>query len=231
MNIQPITKKNSLAPSSRSCQECNLQSVQSPMRGLIEIAALCFALLFSEQAFCQAGPVPSQRAGGRAKQATCVILKRTGTVDQVTSRVLSFGIRGKHFQYVEGELPEGYPFHDTLTEHDVRNLQVRGSEIVVLNSDFMPDELQQAREDCRAEIRTRTPIQADTAHIEIASNPPGTDIELDGKFIGSTPSSVKVASGEHTVKLTKNGYTTWERRVTALPGSMRISPELQPLAP
>jgi hypothetical protein len=153
-----------------------------------------------------------------------------GAVDQVASRVLSFGIHGKQFQYIEGKLPEGFLFHDKLTEHDVRNLQARGSEVIVLNSDYMPDELQQARGECRAETR-KTPIQADTARIEIASSPFGTDIELDGKFIGSTPSSVKVSPGEHTVKLTKIGYSPWERKITTTAGSVRISPELEPLLP
>ena len=134
----------------------------------------------------------------------------------------------KQFQYIEGKLPAGFSFHDKLSDHDVRNLQARGSEVIILSSDFMPDELRQAREECRAETR-RTSVQADTAQIEIAANPPGTDIVLDGKFIGSTPSSVRVSSGEHTVKLTKAGYATWERKIMTPPGSVRISPELQPL--
>ena len=33
----------------------------------------------------------------------------------------------------------------------------------------------------------------------------------------------------HTVKLTKNGYELWERKITTLAGSLTISPELEPL--
>ena len=32
----------------------------------------------------------------------CLILKRMGPADQITSHMYSFGIRGKQFQYVEG---------------------------------------------------------------------------------------------------------------------------------
>ena len=225
MNFQPVTRRHPLEPYSQS----NLQSVPCDMRRFIKIATLGVGLLFGVQSFCQARPVIPQTVG-HADQATCLILERMGAVDQVASRVLSFGIHGKQFQYIEGKLPEGFLFHDKLTEHDVRNLQAHGSEVIVLNSDYMPDDLQQARAECRAETR-KMPIQADTARIEIASSPFGTDIELDGKFIGSTPSSVKVSPGEHTVKLTKIGYSTWERKIMTHPGSVRISPELEPSLP
>jgi hypothetical protein len=106
-------------------------------------------------------------------------------VGQAASQVLSLGIRGKQFHYVEGRLPEGFSFQDKLSGRDVRDLQGRGSEIIILNSDYLPDELEQARAECRAETR-RMPLQATTAQIEISSAPQGSDIELDGKFIGST---------------------------------------------
>jgi len=199
------------------------------MRRFVKIATLCVSLLSAQQCFCQAGPVTPQ-SPGHADQAGCLVLKRLGALDQAASRVLTFGIHGKQYQYVEGKLPEGFRFRDKLTEQDVRNLQAHGSQIIILSSDFMPDELQQAREACLVEAR-KTPIQTDTARIEIASSPFGTDIELDGKFIGSTPSSVKVSPGEHTVKLTKIGYSTWERTITTPPGSVRISPELEPVLP
>jgi hypothetical protein len=139
------------------------------MRRFIKIATLGVGLLLGVQSFCQARPVIPQTVG-HADQATCLILERMGAVDQVASRVLSFGIHGKQFQYIEGKLPEGFLFHDKLTEHDVRNLQAHGSEVIVLNSDYMPDELQQARAECRTETR-KAPIQADTARIEIAFRP------------------------------------------------------------
>lgn len=198
------------------------------MRFLVAIATICLGLFTSEQAFGQgAVTVLSQSRAGHQSPATCLILERVGTVDKITSRVLSFGTHGKQFQYIEGKLPEGLSFHDKLTERDVSELQAHGSEVVIVNSDLMPDELQQARDYCRAE--TRKTVQASTAQIEIASTPSGSDIEVDGKFVGSTPSSVNLALGEHTVKLSKNGYAPWERKITTVAGSVRISPELEPM--
>ena len=194
------------------------------------IASLCLGLLFVAQSFCQSGAVIPQGGAGHAANASCVLLKRMGPADEVTSRLYSFGIRGKQFQYIEGKLPEGFPFHGRLTDHDVRNLQGRGAEVIVLEPHYTSEQLMRARADCRGETGA-TPNQADAAaQIEIASTPPGADIEIDGKFVGSTPSSVNVSSGEHTVKLTKSGYASWERRVTITSGSIRIAPDLEPAA-
>ena len=122
------------------------------MRHLVAIATLCLGLFAAEQALGQgAVSVLSEGGPGKTGPATCLILERVGTLDKVTSRLLSLGIHGKQFQYVEGKLPEGFPFHDRLTERDVSDLEARGSEVVIVNSDFMPDELQQARDYCRAE--------------------------------------------------------------------------------
>ncbi len=51
------------------------------------------------------------------------------------------------------------------------------------------------------------------ATLEISSTPPNADIEVDGNFIGNTPSSLGLASGEHTVKITKSGYKPWQRKI------------------
>ena len=205
------------------------KSSRRTMRYLVIITGLCLGFLATKQAFGQSlAALPQVEA--HADPATCLILERVGTADKVTSRVLSLGIHGKQFQYVEGKLPEGLSFHDRFTERDVRDLQARGSEVVIVSSDLMPDELQQARDYCRAET-SKAPAQASTAQVEICSTPSGSDIELDGEFVGSTPSSVNLSLGEHTVKLSKNGYATWEKRITTISGRVRISPDLQPVAP
>ena len=211
----------------------NLKQVTRRFVGIIILGAgilACAGMLAAEQSFGQATPVLRSGAAGLAGQTNCVILERMGAVGRVTSRVLSFGVHGSEFQFVEGNLPKGVTFHNKLTERDVRNLQADGSDVIILDSDYLPTALMEAREGClKAALKASPPAR--TAQIEIASSPAGSDIELDGKFVGSTPSLVKVPSGEHTVKLTKNGYAVWERTLTTLPGSVRISPDLQPLAP
>ena len=213
------------------------------------VAALLLELVLVGRPFAQSGAVTPQGGAGHATQSSCVILKRMGPADQVTSRLYSFGIRGKQFQYVEGKLPNGFPFHGRLTDHDVRNLQGRGTEVVVLNQDYTSDDLKQARIDCKGETG-RTPLQDDAqskpipspsasdnsvarkstvefAELDISSVPPNADIEIDGGFGGSTPSSIRVDAGEHAVRISKKGYAPWERKIRPTTGTMRIVAELE----
>lgn len=69
-----------------------------------------------------------------------------------------------------------------------------------------------------------------TASLTIKSNPAGADIEIDGNFVGNTPSSIEMQSGEHNVKLTKAGYQPWERKLKTTTGSINISSDLVPSA-
>jgi hypothetical protein len=219
------------------------------------LSVLC---LLTVKSIAQSGAVIPEGGAGHAAQASCVILKRMGPADQVTSRMYSFGIRGKQFQYVEGKLPEGFPFHGRLTDHDVRNLQGRGAEVIVIESHYTAEDLKQARADCRGETG-KTPNQAeaksalpkssmdDTAEspaaphspavveskvkLLIASVPEGADIEVDGNFVGNAPSEVQVADGEHTVIVKKIGFKDWERQLKVSAGSnVRLDAELEKTA-
>jgi len=58
------------------------------------------------------------------------------------------------------------------------------------------------------------PAAAEPSTIVIKSTPDGADITVDGKFIGSTPSTLKLAIGEHTVTIEKSGFKTWARTMT-----------------
>src|SRR5580658_2955497 len=126
----------------------------------IRIASFLLASLLGKQSLAQSGAVIPQGGVGHATEAGCVILKRMGPADQLTSHMYSFGIRGKQCQYVEGKLPNGFPCHGRLTDHDVRNLQGRGAEVIVLNSSYTSEELMQARKDCKLETG-KTPLQTD----------------------------------------------------------------------
>lgn len=63
--------------------------------------------------------------------------------------------------------------------------------------------------------------------LDISSTPPGAEIELDGSFIGSTPSSITTSAGDHTAKITKKGYAPWERKIKTTGGRVSIVAELE----
>jgi len=67
--------------------------------------------------------------------------------------------------------------------------------------------------------------------LDVASNPAGADIEIDGSFAGNTPSTINVEPGEHNVKISKKGFQTWERKLKITGGSVKVAPELEPETP
>jgi hypothetical protein len=63
-----------------------------------------------------------------------------------------------------------------------------------------------------AQARTAsTATAAQQTAVSILSTPGAADVEVDGKFVGNTPATLTLANGEHTVKVSKNGYKPWER--------------------
>jgi hypothetical protein len=67
-----------------------------------------------------------------------------------------------------------------------------------------------------------------SAKLQIESSPPGADIEVDGSFVGNTPSDVLVAEGDHTVVIKKTGFKNWERKLKSSAGSsVHIGAELE----
>jgi len=63
--------------------------------------------------------------------------------------------------------------------------------------------------------------------IAVTSNPSGADIELDGTFVGNTPSTIGVSAGDHTIDVQKAGYTTWERKIKVTSGKISLDAELE----
>lgn len=63
--------------------------------------------------------------------------------------------------------------------------------------------------------------------ISVSSIPGNADIEVDGSFVGSTPSVINVDPGEHSVVVKKVGYKDWERKLKVTGGSVNVSAELE----
>jgi PEGA domain len=57
------------------------------------------------------------------------------------------------------------------------------------------------------------------AIIALVSAPVGADINVDEAFVGSTPATLKLKPGKHTIKVSMAGYKDWSREMTVLSGS------------
>ena len=65
------------------------------------------------------------------------------------------------------------------------------------------------------------------ARVAVDSSVAGADIEVDGNFVGSTPSTVNVAPGQHTFVVKKKGYVDWSRSMMVSGNGAHLSAELE----
>src|SRR5277367_1450008 len=61
--------------------------------------------------------------------------------------------------------------------------------------------------------------QVPDGSVMIASDPPGAEIYVDGKFVGQTPSTIHLASGSHRVEVKSQGKQSWARDLEVLKDS------------
>ncbi len=66
-----------------------------------------------------------------------------------------------------------------------------------------------------------------TSQIAVSSTPAQADIEIDGSFVGNTPSTIDVTPGEHLVVVKKSGYKDWQRKMKVTGGSINIAAQLE----
>lgn len=67
---------------------------------------------------------------------------------------------------------------------------------------------------------------AASCSLVVASTPSGADIEIDGGFVGNTPSTVTVLAGSHQVVVKKAGFTDWSRTLNVTGGTINLNATL-----
>ena len=93
---------------------------------------------------------------------------------------------------------------------------------------FRPASLAPGSEQVLATGSSNAAVSTASAKLQLVSSPAGADIEVDGNFVGNTPSDVQVMDGDHTVILKKLGFKNWERKVRVSAGSsVHLSAELE----
>jgi len=65
--------------------------------------------------------------------------------------------------------------------------------------------------------------QTQQATVEFWSSPAGADIEMDGKHIGTTPATIAVQAGEHTITIRKRDFRAWQKTVDVKSGRLRVA--------
>lgn len=98
-----------------------------------------------------------------------------------------------------------------------KNGKSKETTFAVLSSAPIPRDVPQSQ-------ATATP--AGKTVLLLSSTPTGADIEIDGTFVGQTPSSIPVLPGEHLIKISKSGCKQWERKITTVGGEATLATQL-----
>jgi PEGA domain len=75
-----------------------------------------------------------------------------------------------------------------------------------------------AADNSQAEPRVESGLAMQPASIIVKSTPPGADINVDGKYMGSTPSTIQLTPGDHQVSIEKEELRPWQRTMTVTAG-------------
>ncbi len=102
-------------------------------------------------------------------------------------------------------------------------LIMRGKDITIPKGTEIPAYIDGDREitlsSLSAGSNSSTSGLASMGSVLFKSDPDGADILVDGKFVGTTPSTAQLTSGDHSVRLEKLHFSTWKRTMTIAAGS------------
>ena len=71
------------------------------------------------------------------------------------------------------------------------------------------------------ELQTATAeAEEELSTVILKSTPAGGDVTLDGRFVGSTPSTLQLKPGDHAIVIEKDGFIVWKRTLTVRPGGI-----------
>ncbi len=81
------------------------------------------------------------------------------------------------------------------------------------------EENKETREKATEKQTASSPSEAVKGTVNVASNPVGADVLVDGDFVGNSPATLKLAAGKHTLTVKMSGYKDWSREITVQVGS------------
>ncbi len=67
-----------------------------------------------------------------------------------------------------------------------------------------------------------------TSAVTIKSSPDGAEINIDDRFVGTTPSTIQLSAGEHKIVVSKAGFKSWERTMmVSSNGNVNLNADLE----
>jgi S1-C subfamily serine protease len=73
------------------------------------------------------------------------------------------------------------------------------------------------------------PPAPEKGRLQVASSVPDAEVYIDGKFVGTAPSTVPLSPGDHVVEVKASKFADWKRTVSLTNGSdLNVKATLQP---
>lgn len=100
----------------------------------------------------------------------------------------------------------------------------KGTEVTAyVNGDFPFDPAKMHTQTATASSATSAVVQNQLA---VDANVSICDIEVDGMFVGNTPSQLALATGSHKIVVSKKGYKPWTKTIMVTGSGIRLFAEL-----
>lgn len=113
------------------------------------------------------------------------------------------------FLFVKGKditIPKG----TEITAYTNGDIELNPAKFVASGADKTPSS---------GNVPSSVNTETDTAGVVIKSTPDGAEIIIDEKFVGNTPSTLRLKPGDHVISISKSGFNIWKRTVTLSLGS------------
>ena len=98
------------------------------------------------------------------------------------------------------------------------NLQMETGDLVNTLLDRGSAELASRVGDSRAKIEAARPAEPALASVKVTTPENGAAVEVDGGVVGTAPGTFQIRPGVHEVRVTQEGYATWEKSVAFADG-------------
>jgi hypothetical protein len=117
--------------------------------------------------------------------------------------------------------------NEKFEECELQTRVVTGVYVVSENSisELSQDEFKKRRAEQETRAQSSTP--SSVSKVSVASAPDSAEIEIDGEFMGNTPSVFELDPGEHNIAVRKTGYKSWERKLKLTAGEIKLNAELE----
>lgn len=103
----------------------------------------------------------------------------------------------------------------------------KGTEITVYVNGDIPVDMSKINGQARTS-GTNGQATNSNANLTINSTPGSADVEINGKFVGSTPSTFSLPAGDHSISVKRSGFTSWERTISlSAGGNITLNVELE----